>query len=553
MIPMAMSQQNLQPLQKIWWKANVDLLLPSGPTYKYKYVETHENGFFSLYKYSVTRPESHERTFILDSMEDVFADNSLEKAFIGHVLYEVERCSSVNEENLEEFLSDCHARELHALKGNLGNKNILADVQGHIIKLFESENNSDAQRVFLARLLGNCSMKGAMPSLENNAKNILRAFQRCRVIIRPFLEKTENKDTSSDLQNIVISSLKALQANWMHVVFYTYPAISAKKLCTLHRSWDNSTRKPDTKLDPISPEEVLSVCYENFNSTDDEKLLAIVFLSITDVKALLEIVKQHGQSSVFQDSEHGYKSWVKEAFEKQIRTMAEENIPGLWKMVADETDILTLQLLTKELVLESLAHSIKWSKDATKFISSLLSDDSFWQTPADEKLSISFLNILNNMLDQSNWQTGIDSLMGVISQQWVTKWVSLDNLEKLVGDGFTKQLQTKMQPTEVIQKIYIFLGTVHSTTWLHELPILVASLDRLTLKFIQENNLLSTLLEMAFMSNSKSTNRTLSEVGLECVERHTIWTILHTNMTPSTACKVLTPYAPNGRIDVHSR
>ncbi|XP_033637667.1 uncharacterized protein LOC117298493 [Asterias rubens] len=542
---------NLPFSKKTWWSACISIQLTEKTCYTYKYSYTHDSRWFFLrYKPSCII-EQGERTVKQLENEDIFNYNlTIEKTMTGHLLHSLYLAVIVNKDNIKDHLFDDHADELNSLSTIVVDTSILKDVQAYITSLIEKGGLDDGQVVFLARLLGNCSRHSAMPDVVKIAKIILRAFQHCTESISSSLEKQANKRISSDLTGIVIHSLRAVKGSWTELVVYTFPAISASELCVLHRSWNRGTEKTEHKLTVADQKEVLSVCLNHYEPIHSDKLISLVFHSITDVKLLLQVLNQPDKANIFKD-EHGYRSWVKDALQKQMLSLQQKDIHDIWKMVA-ETDVVIMQMLAKEFVFESLAHSKEWSIHATNFMSSLLTDDSFWQTPPEDQVSSTFFVILETILGQKNRQAGIDYNLEVISKPWVIKWVSPDNLKKLVRAIFEKQLQSKSQSAQLMHKIYVFLAIVHSTQWLSSLPGLVQQLDTETLAFISQSNKLKTLLEIVFKS-PKSESTTLSDAGMKLLVQHLIMSIQSTMMGVSGISELLEPYAPKGIIDLHSQ
>ena len=183
---------------------------------------------------------------------------------------------------------------------------------------------------------------------------------------------------------------------------------------------------------------------------------------------------------------------------------------------------------------------------------SLLSDTGFWTTCLDHQLSDSLLKVLHKMLEQKDTQEGIDLNLKVISMHWITKWLSLEELQRLTGTMFKKQLQSRLPPAQVLHFIYIFLSTVHSIRWFSELSACVEQLGIETLKFIVDGKQQGTLLRIVF-DHPQSAHNTLPDSGMKLVVKHLILSIQSTTMTTSYICELLKPCAPKGVIDLHSR
>ncbi|XP_033637898.1 uncharacterized protein LOC117298689 [Asterias rubens] len=524
---------------KTWWKGKIDIHLPEKPKYTYKYMNIQEGRFWR----SIPTTEQGNRTIDSTVHEDIFNHNlSVIQEIIGHTHYKLELRMLVNKENLTQHLFNDGAKKLDKLAIDIRNKNFLKNVQSHILSLIDSVGNTDAQIIFLASLLGIFTFH-AMPSLTKVATTILKAFQNCKDAILPSLEKQHNKVVSGCLMEIVRSSIQVLKGSWLQLVFYTYPASTATELCSLRHRWP---RVPQTAELAGNEEEFMSACFKHFGCKEDERLLSLVFQSIADVKLLLQVLKKPEHAHIFQD-DNGYRSWVKDALQRRMQSMKPEDIHSIWKEVA-ETDVSRMHLLGKELVLDSLSHSREWSTDANMFMRSLLYGTGFWTTYQDHQLSDSLLKVLHKMLEQKDTQEGIDLNLEVVSMQWITKWLSLEDLQRLTGTMFEKQLQSGLQPAQVVQCIYTFLSTVHSIQWFSELSDFVEQLDVVTLGFIMEKKYQDRLLEIVF-GHPKRAQMTLPDSGMKLIVKHLISSIQST----SYICDLLKPYAPKGVIDLHSR
>ncbi|XP_071798757.1 uncharacterized protein [Asterias amurensis] len=548
---MTQSKVTVPLSKKTWWKAKIDIQLPEKTKYTYTYMFVKEASFKSPSSF-IKQPTKERCERTMDSMvhNDLFNYTNLlpKQTIICLTHYELELCRLVNNGNITRYLFDDDTKKLHSLLRDAQNEKFLQDVQSHILNLIGGEGNSDAQVIFLASLLGIFTID-TLPSLEKVATSILTAFRNCKAVIRPSLEKQQNKDTSYCLMEIIRSSIQALKQSWLQLVFYTYPVVNATKLCSWHDSWP-CVSQTDDKL-AVNEEDVLSVCFKHYECKDSEMLLiSLVFQSITDVKLLLKVLNKSEHAQNFQD-DHGYKSWVKDALQKRMQSMKPEDIQNIWEEVA-ETDFRILHLLGKELVLGSLSHSKEWSNNANKFMRSLLSDEGFWTTYQDHQLSDSLLKVLHKMLEQKDTQEGIDLNLKVISMQWITKWLSLEELERLCGTMFKKQLHSTMPLAKVVHFIYMFLSTVHSIRWFDELSAFVEQLGIETLKFIIDRKQQDTLLEIVF-SSPQSAHVTLPDSGMKLAVKHLILSIQSTQMNTSLICELLKPYAPNGIIDLHSR
>ncbi|XP_022093859.1 uncharacterized protein LOC110981021 [Acanthaster planci] len=552
-IPMAFKNVSTKFSNTSWKRAYSEVKLVTGHKYRYKYAYKYNGGLRNFYK-QVENTEQDERPVKSMVHEDVFVDtsSSLEKVLMGRVLHEVGRCNAVKANNLSQSLDSNHASEIRILKANIEDQKVIKSVQIHITELIKSKHSSDAQVIFLARLLGNCSTKAALPSLKKVGGTILQALVNCKEIIDPFLDQTKNKDMVCDLVDIVVHSLRTVQGSWLQLVQYTYPGLlNAGDLCRLQQNWKSDTSVSGAQLKPVPYEDLLSFCCKNCVSDDDARLLRLVFESNVPVKVLLQVLERHGQSPVFRDNDV-YKSWVKHTIQKQMQTLTKENVEGLhdvWKMVY-EMKTLALELLTREVVLEALTHCDEWSSNTAK---NWFSDETFWMTSADVNLCSNFRAVLKKMLTQKNQQAGIDSFLTVVSKTWVTKWLSPEELEKLTEVGFLSQLQLEVQPSYLLPKMYLFLSTIHTTKWLEDLPNLIKTMDNRAKNFISEKNQLNTLLQKVFTNSLNDTSEIRSQKEIEIVTMHAIWMIQKRQITPYSACRLLSPYAPNGQLGVHSK